>query len=138
GRVAEALDLALEPELLIVDFALVGKVDRVPRVFVESENIASSADQEVRKLCCLAAPLKVLLSVCEWDEAPSVWRRGSVRPRLLPAWRRVVAAHADAGLLSGEIVGVVAEWRPDHFLRLYSVSLRDPSLEDVILLSRDL
>ncbi len=94
-RVAGSFDLRLEHQLLIVDYAMVTK-DDVPRVFIESENIASSAAQEVRKLCCLASPLKVLFSVCEWDES-FPWRRGSMRPRVLPAWRQVVAQHEAAG-----------------------------------------
>ncbi len=82
--VAGDMELTLEEQLLIVDYALVDATTNVPRVFIESENIAFSAMQEVRKLCCLAAPLKVLLSVCEWDESPGVWPNGSVRRRVLP------------------------------------------------------
>ncbi len=53
GDVAEALKLKFEPELLIVDFAMIAPVDRVPQIFIESENAAWSAVQEVRKLCCI-------------------------------------------------------------------------------------
>lgn len=135
--VAMAMGLQLEPELLVVDFALIGADDRVPKVFIESENIATSAVQEVRKLSCLAAPLKVLLAVCEWDEAPEVWPHGSPRSGLLDAWRREVALHAAAGSLVGSIVAVVAEWRDDHFLRLYAVDLRNSGAPDEMIVNRN-
>lgn len=59
-----------EKELLQVDFAIakkVGSID-VPVIFIESENIAETTSREVHKLCCLSAPLKVLISVCEWSD----------------------------------------------------------------------
>jgi hypothetical protein len=136
ARVAAGLDLDLEQELLIVDYAMVGKDDGVPRIFIESENIAFSAVQEVRKLCCLAAPLKVLFSVCEWDESESLWKNGSMRPHLLPEWRQAVAKHKAAGTFCGDIIAVVAEWRPDDSLRFYSLSLLDSAGDDAILYVR--
>lgn len=133
-NVARAMDMTLERELLIVDFALISPKDLVPQIFVESENIATSAVHEVRKLCCLAAPLKILLAVCSWDETAGVWPRGPLRPQVLNAWRHEVALHAAAGSLVGEIVAVVAEWRHDQTLRFYSVDLRAArALDDIFI-----
>lgn len=121
-KVGNKLELDLESQLLIVDMALVGRHDRVPRVFIESENIATSAIQEVRKLCCLSAPLKVLLAVCEWDETSGVWLKG-MRPLLLREWTGEVARHAAAGSLVGDVIAIVAEWSSAG-LRFFPVDLR--------------
>jgi len=134
--IGDRLGLSLEKELLIVDFALIGQEDRVPRIFIESENIATSAAQEVRKLCCLSAPLKILLAVCEWDETPGVWPSGSLRPQLVTAWRAEVKRHERSGTLVGDVIAVVAEWRPDHTLRFYSLDLRSADIPDFTLVHR--
>src|SRR5437762_2432358 len=74
SQVASALGLTLERELWKVDFALsvVSETEsNVPVIFVESENVIKDVSREggeVRKLCCHSAPLKVLITVGEWDE----------------------------------------------------------------------
>ena len=135
-QVGAELTLDLEQELLIVDFALIGRSDRVPRVFIESENVASFAVQEVRKLCCLSAPLKVLLTVAEWDNSPSVWPKGAVREQLLPVWCEEVSRHRAAGTLVGEVIVVVAEWRPENILHCYTRSLESSTTADEIFVRR--
>jgi DDE domain len=49
---------------------------------IQSENNAYSADHEVRKLVNLAAPLRVLITVAQWDEESGIWvGRGGRTPK---------------------------------------------------------
>ena len=76
-QVAKDLDLQITNEgLFKVDFTMWAKVDghSVPRVFLESENAANTAGHEILKLCCLSAPLRVLISLSEWDDESDIWR----------------------------------------------------------------
>jgi len=61
--VAESLGLAHEREFLLIDHVL--SADSVPLVFIESENDAVAV-AELRKLCSVAGPLKVVLTCVEW------------------------------------------------------------------------
>jgi hypothetical protein len=79
-------------ELFKVDFAISRNSDgvNVPIIFIESENNMDSADHEVRKLVNLAAPLRVLITVAQWDES-GIWdgRGGGHRSSRLSRWGRV-------------------------------------------------
>jgi len=136
--VAGALDLELEQELLLVDFVMVGTRDRVPRVFLESENIATSSVQEIRKLCCLSAPVKVLLTVCAWDDAPGIWNGDGQRRPLTAAWSQEVAAHRAAGTLVGAIIAIIAEWRPDNRLCFHALRFDAPQPVETLLSDREM
>ncbi len=65
-------DLAACGELFKVDFAISSRSEEVPLVFVETENNPVSSHEEIGKLVNLAAPLRVLITVSEWDESPNV------------------------------------------------------------------
>ena len=69
--------------------------DRVPRVFIESENRADTAEAEIRKLCAASCPLRVLITVARWDLSEGVWLSpdGSQRNALLSRWEEIVLAH---------------------------------------------
>lgn len=114
GRLADGLELRLERELWKVDYALSVTCEgiNVPVIFIESENNIKDvvgASGEVRKLCCHSAPLKVLLTVGEWDETPGVWKGRSLR-RELSAWQEIVRAHGAVWPHRGLFGIVVGEW----------------------------
>jgi hypothetical protein len=74
-------------ELFKVDFAISRDSDgiKVPIIFIESENDPTSAHHEVRKLVNLAAPLRVPITVSQWDDESTIWigRGGGHRSILL-------------------------------------------------------
>jgi hypothetical protein len=121
--IAAQMDLELKREVLQVDYALVSRHTKVPRVFIESENQAWSAEQEVAKLCCLSAPVKMLVSVVEWDDQSGVWPRGAARTKLIARWREIVGQHSADGLISGRIAALIGEWRNDGHLHFYCEDL---------------
>jgi len=130
--VAQDLEVSVAPELFKVDFvmtALSSSGLQVPVIFIESENIATSASHEVRKLAVLAVPLRILITVGEWSD---LWPSGGLRKILLPQWQAIIRAHAEMWPHPGWLGVVVGEWGPDSHLRFYTVALgpdgeiRDP------------
>lgn len=122
-QVAEVMGLVLRKEEFKVDYTLckpTGNDYDVPLVFVESENVASSAEHEIRKLCCLHAPLKILITCAEWSDEPNAWSHGGVKEALLERWRNQVWLH-NKEWPSPCITGVVvAEW--NQSLRYYALA----------------
>ena len=116
-------DLEAGSELFKVDFAICRNSQdiKVPLIFIESENNAFSADHEVRKLVNLAAPLRVLITVVQWDEEGSVWndRGGGYRSKLLDGWERIIREHQIVWPRPGVVGILVGEWRPDKEFRFY-------------------
>jgi hypothetical protein len=110
-------------ELFKVDFAISRTSNgvTVPVVFIESENNAYSARHEIRKLVNLAAPLRVLITVAQWDEESGIWvdRGGGHRSKLLPEWERVIREHQMVWPRAGVVGILVGEWRPDKTFRFY-------------------
>lgn len=116
--------LEFEKELLRVDYALCitgTKQTQVPLVFVESENDARGARQEVGKLCALAAPVRVLITCCEWDDSPGVWEEGKSRQKeYLRTWRETCADYEGVyGSLHGVVALIVAERQPTDVFKLH-------------------
>jgi hypothetical protein len=106
-----------------VDFAISRISDgvTVPIIFIESENNPNSADHEVRKLVNLAAPLRVLITVAQWDDESAIWvgRGGGHRSILLPRWEKIIRQHQMVWPRAGVIGILVGEWRPDKVFRFY-------------------
>lgn len=130
--VARDLGLEIGGDLFKVDFVMTTPSSSgraVPVVFIESENIATSAAHEVRKLSVLAVPLRVLITVVEWSD---LWPGGGRRKVLLPEWQAILRAHAEVWPHPGWLGVVVGEWGPDQHLRFYTLALgpdgevRDP------------
>lgn len=119
--VAEKMGLLFKSEEFKVDYTLcVQGVDgyQVPAVFVESENVALSAHHEIRKLCCLHAPLKVLIVCAEWSNDTNVWKHGGYKNKLIQQWSKQIREHNKVWP-SPCITGViVAEWHES--LRYYA------------------
>ena len=127
-QVAEDLKLVCETELCKVDFALCAKSTpghKVPLIFIESENNAMTAADEMWKLCSLSAPLKVLISCIEWCEDPEYWppdgKKGE-KSRLLLEWKEIIKAHNEVWpqpCVYGIVIGELKE----NTLRFYSYGL---------------
>lgn len=123
---ANDLSLELERETWKVDFAMsIGSPSghRVPIIFIESENDPATATHEVRTLCCQAAPLRLLITVDEWDETPGVWRKRGHRQERLRTWQEIVRSHGKIWPQANILGIIVGEWRPDNTLRFYAYAL---------------
>jgi hypothetical protein len=94
-----------------------------PVVFVESEEQATCADQEVKTLCSLAAPLKVLITVGEWEDVTPRWRNGGHRSTLVTRWRAIRSAYHEAWRDPGVFGVLVGESDPDGILRFHAFEL---------------
>ena len=112
-------DLAARGELFKVDFAISSQPEIVPLIFVETENNPVSSHEEIRKLVNLAAPLRVLITVSEWDESPEVWKLGN-KDRLLSSWEHIIRAHHQVWPRPGIVGILVGEWHPQRELRFYA------------------
>jgi len=94
-----------------------------PVVFIETEEQATSADQEVKTLCRLAAPLKVLITVGEWEDEIPRWRNGGHRSTLVTRWRSIRSAYHAAWHDPGVFGVLVGESDPDGILRFHGFEL---------------
>ena len=138
-------ELETGSELFKVDFAISrnSKDVKVPIIFIESEKNAFSADHEVRKLVSLAAPLRVLITVAQWDEESEIWvgRGGAHRSNLLSRWEQVIRQHQIVWPRAGVVGIMVGEWRADKKFRFYGYGygeghrLADP-ISDILLEKR--
>jgi len=129
-RVAERNHQSIWHEFLRCDFVL-ANTDGVPVVFIESENDHRSARDEIEKLCCVLAPVKVLFLSCEWhDSERAVYRNG---------WLERIKKQHSALPYSCIYMIVVGEWgrgNPcDEILRYYLESYDSDGrqVEDTIL-----
>jgi len=113
-NVAKGFRLDFESEFLNVDFCL--SENSVPKIFIESENIAKTAHSEIRKLACLSTPLKVLITVSEWSDR---WRHGGNRKNLTNEWSQIIMRHHGSGISVGKTGVIVGEWHQDT-LRFYA------------------
>lgn len=112
-NVSETMGLTFKKEEFKVDYTFCAIDDNgydVPMVFVESENIATSAHHELRKLCCLHAPLKVLIVCAEWSDEPNAWKHGGYKNQALKQWATQILAHNKAWPSPSTTGVIVAEW----------------------------
>lgn len=143
STICELSGLELINEFLRVDFVLCRKNrddSLIPQVWIESENAWWTAEHEIKKLCCLHGPLKILLTVIAWDEEQK-WKNdqagfpeGWLGPQYcLNQWQKVLDAFADEGIFSGQLGVLVGELTPDGRMRFYAVELKpniSPSIKD--------
>jgi hypothetical protein len=131
--VAHDLTLEFSREWLTVDYAMWSRpIDggqRTPIVLVESENVPSGADHEVRKLCSLSAPLRVLITVAQWEDEAPRWKSKGQRTVLSQHWHAIREAYAASWPDAGIVGVVVGEWGPpdDDTLRFYAFELSTAS-----------
>ena len=130
--VAGGMRLKLCPEWAQVDYALcLRRPEPVPLIFVESENEVEKTGHEVQKLCSMSAPLRVLITVAQWDDAPGFWNRGGIRPLMVERWNRIVVAQNNVWPNPGIIGYIVGERGRDDMLRFYTFAYRhDGSLHE--------
>lgn len=117
--VAANLGWELHIEKFRCDYMFLDK-DSVPLIAVESENAHETASHEVSCLCGLAAPLKVLVISCDWQN--------SEKSIFLPKWTEIIRKHHEVISLDCLYMIVVGEWdEPDDALLKYSFTLIGPS-----------
>ncbi|MBU2986746.1 hypothetical protein KO528_15380 [Saccharophagus degradans] len=120
--VAQNLGLVFKSEEWKIDFTLCRDVNGypVPEIFIESENVALSAHHEIRKLCCLSSPLKILIVCAEWSDREGDWPHGGLKYRLLEQWASIIKNHSKVWLNEGVTGIIVAE--ANATLSFYSIA----------------
>lgn len=111
---AQKLGFLMAPERHRCDYAFVN-LDGVPLIFAEVENAHTTASHEIRCLCSLAAPLKVLVLSCDWQDTE--------KARFLPQWREIIKTHHAVISMDCLYAVIVGEWG-DALLQ-YSFTLLD-------------
>lgn len=96
--------------------------EEVPRIAISRGDRMGDSAEELRQLCCMATPLKVLLVCAEWSNDPGHWAHGGEKDALLNEWKKILSAHNNLAPQQ-HIVGVlVGEIRGNTF-RVYSLAL---------------
>lgn len=93
-RIAEKLKLIHGKEEFTVDYAMsksTGSGIDMPQIYIESENDIKSADHEIRKLSSLNSPLRVLLTVDNFDEK----NKSATLYDCLRDWQQIIRTHAE-------------------------------------------
>lgn len=130
-QVAKKMNLKISKEEFTVDFVM-GVEDpylgyKIPRIYIESENDINSAEHEIRKLCSLNSPLRILITVDKWPDVPQK-KFGKLRE-----WQSIIAAHKKENKqnFSGTIGILIGAFESD-ILRFHALAfwpdgdLRDP------------
>jgi hypothetical protein len=105
--VAKSLGLEHGVEEFTVDYVMskAGRNGRlVPQVYIESENEYGAASQEIRKLCSLNSPLRVLITVTGKEFRPDAWSPGHQNLR---EWQDIVRAHAEDNPYFNGVIAVI-------------------------------
>lgn len=119
-QVEADLQLEHEEELFKVDAVYYDKSingEKVPAIFIESENNAKSADHEIKKLCSLACPLAILITVVEWDIKH--FPQTSKKEEYLKKWESIILAHSVAFPINGILAILVGEFGEGNKIRFY-------------------
>ncbi len=105
-----------------------GQTIDVPIIYLESENIATTSHEEVYKLCCLNAPLKVMILCTEWDD--QFWKKQITENH----WHYIVDDFKDELSLTGYFAFIIAAW--DETLKFHAYVLNENAdlIEDDLLL----
>jgi len=105
-----------------------GQTNDVPIIYLESENNARSSYEEVYKLCCLNAPLKVLIVCTEWDD--QIWKEQVV----YKYWHYIIEDFKDELSLTGYFAFIIAAW--DETLKFHSYVFNENAelIEDAMLI----
>ena len=121
--VCREIGLNYKKELFKIDYTFCRKSKNgtdVPLVFIESENVALDAEHEMRKLCCLSAPLKVLITCAEWSDIPGDWKNGGYKELLTNRWSEMISAH-NSIWPQPALTGVLIAEALNERLRYYSI-----------------
>lgn len=104
--VAKALGCQWQTERHRCDFAFLTP-EGVPLIFAEAENAHPTAAHEIRHLCSLAAPLKVLFISCDWFESEKVV--------YLPRWQEIIRLHHSVVSMDCLYAIIVGGWDDGQF-----------------------
>ncbi len=73
-QVANDMGLKIIKEEFKVDFVMAVEdpysEHKIPKIYIESENDFNKAEHEIRKLCSLNSPLRILITIDEWPTDP--------------------------------------------------------------------
>lgn len=104
-----------------------GQTTEVPVIYLESENIATRSNEEVYKLCCVNAPLKVLIICTEWDDA--TWRKELGEGY----WHYIIEDFKDEVGLKGLLAFIIADWQETLRFHSYVINEGGEVAEDTLL-----
>jgi hypothetical protein len=116
-KVSHLMELGFEKEKLFrVDAVFYKKANngyQIPIVYIESENNVQSSYEEIYKLCCLNAPLKILFICVPWTPE---------NKKLIvdDDWQYIVQDFASEDSLQGYLGIIVAEWMEEG-LKFYAL-----------------
>lgn len=114
-QLAGRLKMVLKRERCRCDFSLESHRE-VPLVFVETENASATACNEIRNLCRLSAPLKVLILTCGWLR--------SEKARYQDPWSEIIRNHHSVVAMNCLYAIIAGEWHDGEPL-VYSSTLLD-------------
>jgi hypothetical protein len=109
-EIAALMGLTMRTELFKVDAAFCKASSLnydVPIIFIESENNAATATHEIKKLCSLNAPCRILITCCEWS--PDLWKHGGRQDYLINEWSHIIESQAEVWKNDGILGAINAE-----------------------------
>ena len=90
-QVANDMKLKITKEEFTVDFVMAIEdpysEHKIPKIYIESENDIIKAEHEIRKLCSLNSPLRILITVDKWPNNPKE------KFSKLREWQSIIATH---------------------------------------------
>ncbi len=98
----------------------------IPVVYIESENHAKSSNEEIYKLCCINAPLKILFICNEWTDTQKIEITNGY-------WNYIIDDFAEINLLIGNLCVLIAEWNEKLKIYSYCYNNKGVVFEDEIL-----
>ena len=122
-EVAQSMGMSFKKEEFKIDYTFCKKISpdyEVPLIYIESENIAKHSMHEMRKLCCLSAPLKILITCVEWSDEDGYWKNGGNKKLLTDEWASIISKH-NTVWPQPAITGVLIAERKNDILRYYSL-----------------
>ena len=131
-QVADDMNLKITKEEFKVDFVMGVEEPyfgyKIPKIYIESENDFNRAEHEIRKLCSLNSPLRVLITVDEWRRNDPTKKFSKLRE-----WQSIIVAHQKHNKLdfAGTIGILIGDFKSD-ILRFHALAfwpdgeLRDP------------
>lgn len=131
-KISELLELEFRTErpfrIDAIFFKRGSQTTDIPVIYIESENNIKSSNEEIYKLCCISAPLKILFVCNSWTEKQ--------KDEIVNGyWQYIIEDFAEAKLLSGNICILIAEW--DDNLKFYSYCFNSSGFlfEEEVLIS---
>jgi hypothetical protein len=122
--IAEMLNLVHGNEEFKVDYVMAKRSNRgylVPKIYIESENDFESADHEIKKLCSLNSPLRVLITVTQKNFSSDP---ASPAHQNLRVWQAVIQSHAEENPYFHGIIAVIVGQLREGAITFFSCAFR--------------